>query len=139
MKTKIYSISRGENLESLGCQSLWKNDFPDTRFLTTMFCRYEMFPCMSCLTVCNPLNYSPPGSSFHGIFQPGILEWVAISYSKSPLYLLTFFLSLSACFSPSSTVFSILCPHTTIYTYTLNKFIDLYNYFQFYYTTIVQF
>ena len=36
----------------------------------------------SCLTLCNPIDCSPPGSSFHGIFQAGMLEWVAISYSR---------------------------------------------------------
>ena len=31
---------------------------------------------------CNPsLDYSPPGSSVHGIFQTILLEWIAISYS----------------------------------------------------------
>ena len=30
------------------------------------------------------MNYSPPGSSGHGIFQARILEWVAISFSKGP-------------------------------------------------------
>ena len=29
-----------------------------------------------------PRTYSPPGSSIHGIFQPRILEWVAISSSR---------------------------------------------------------
>ena len=33
----------------------------------------------SCLTLCNPMDCDPPGSSVLGIFQPGILEWVAIS------------------------------------------------------------
>ena len=36
----------------------------------------------SCLTLCNPMDCSPPGSSIHGIFQAGILEWVTISYSR---------------------------------------------------------
>ena len=31
---------------------------------------------------CNTMNYSPPGSSSHGISQARILEWVAISYYK---------------------------------------------------------
>ena len=35
----------------------------------------------SCLTLCNPLDHSLPGSSIHGIFQARILEWVAISFS----------------------------------------------------------
>ena len=36
----------------------------------------------SCLTLCDPVNCSPPGSSVHRILQAGILEWVAISYSR---------------------------------------------------------
>ena len=36
----------------------------------------------SCLTLCNPVDSSPPGSSIHGIFQARILEWVAISFSE---------------------------------------------------------
>ena len=36
----------------------------------------------SCLTLCNPMDCSLPGSSVHGIFQARILEWVAISFSR---------------------------------------------------------
>ena len=36
----------------------------------------------SCLTLCNPMDYSLPGFSVHGIFQARILEWVAISFSR---------------------------------------------------------
>ena len=36
----------------------------------------------SCLTLCNPMDCSPPGSSVHGISQTTILEWVAISSSR---------------------------------------------------------
>ena len=36
----------------------------------------------SCPTLCDPIDYSPPGFSVHGIFQASILEWVAISYSR---------------------------------------------------------
>ena len=35
-----------------------------------------------CLTLCNPMDCSPPGSSVHGIFQASILEWVAIPFSR---------------------------------------------------------
>ena len=35
----------------------------------------------SCLTLCDPVDYSLPGSSVHGIFQARVLEWVAISFS----------------------------------------------------------
>ena len=37
----------------------------------------------SCLTLCNTMGCSPPGSSVHGILQARVLEWVAISYSRS--------------------------------------------------------
>ena len=30
----------------------------------------------------DPMHWSPPGSSVHGIFQARILEWVAISSSR---------------------------------------------------------
>ena len=36
----------------------------------------------SCLTLCNPMDCSLPGSSIHGIFQARILEWIAISFSR---------------------------------------------------------
>ena len=36
-----------------------------------------------CPTLSNPMNCSLPGSSVHGIFQAGILEWGAIAFSVS--------------------------------------------------------
>ena len=35
-----------------------------------------------CLTLCDSMDCSPPGSSVHGILQARILEWVAISSSR---------------------------------------------------------
>ena len=35
-----------------------------------------------CLTLCDPMDCSPPGSSVHGILQARILEWIAIPFSK---------------------------------------------------------
>ena len=35
-----------------------------------------------CLTLCDPMDYSPPGSSVPGILQARILEWVVISFSR---------------------------------------------------------
>ena len=37
----------------------------------------------SCLTLCNPIDSSPSGSSVPGILQARILEWVAISFSNA--------------------------------------------------------
>ena len=36
----------------------------------------------SCLTLCDPMDCSPPGSSVHGILQARTEEWVAISFSR---------------------------------------------------------
>ena len=35
----------------------------------------------SCLTLSDPMDYSPPGSSAHEIFQARVLEWSAIAFS----------------------------------------------------------
>ena len=37
----------------------------------------------SCLTLCDPIDGNPPGSSVHGILQARTLEWVAISFSNA--------------------------------------------------------
>ena len=37
----------------------------------------------SCLTLCDPIHSSPPGSPVPGILQARILEWVAISFSNA--------------------------------------------------------
>ena len=36
----------------------------------------------SCLTLCDPMDCSLPGSSVHGILQARTLEWVAFSFSR---------------------------------------------------------
>ena len=35
-----------------------------------------------CPTVCDPMDYSPPGSSALGVLQARILEWVAMPSSR---------------------------------------------------------
>ena len=39
----------------------------------------------SCPTLSNPMDWSPPGSSIHGIFQARVLEWGAIAFSQVAL------------------------------------------------------
>ena len=52
----------------------------------------------SCLTLHDPVDYSLPGSSIHGIFQARVLEWVAISFSKFNLiHDLTFQVPMQYC------------------------------------------
>ena len=44
--------------------------------------RVSVKSLQSRLTLCDPMDRSPPGSSVHGISQVRILEWVAISFSR---------------------------------------------------------
>ena len=36
----------------------------------------------SCLTLCNPIDGSPPSTPVFGILQARTLEWAAISFSR---------------------------------------------------------
>ena len=40
----------------------------------------------SCPTLSDPMDWSPPGSSIHGIFQARVLEWDAIAFSNYTHY-----------------------------------------------------
>ena len=42
----------------------------------------SLLVAQSCLTLCDPMDCSLPGSSVHGILQARTLEWVAISFSR---------------------------------------------------------
>ena len=57
---------------------IWVQSFGN-RGADGLSCRAQL-----CLTLCDPMDCHPPGSSIPGIFQARILEWVAISYSRGP-------------------------------------------------------
>ena len=42
----------------------------------------SMYPIDYNPTLCDPMDYSPLGSSVHGILKARILEWVAIPFSR---------------------------------------------------------
>ena len=42
----------------------------------------KVLVAQSCPALCDPMDYSPPGSSVHGILQARILEWVAMPFSR---------------------------------------------------------
>ena len=50
---------------------------------------YDSEVAQSCLTLCDPVDCSPPGSSVHGSLQARILEWVAISYNSRTIRIMT--------------------------------------------------
>ena len=50
--------------------------------LQCMKVKSESEVAQSCLTLSDPMDCSPPGSSVHGIFQARVLEWGAIAFSE---------------------------------------------------------
>ena len=58
-------ISTVQQSESATC-TLWK----------------RKFVVQSYLTLCDTMDYSPPGSSDHGILQARLLDWVTIPFSR---------------------------------------------------------
>ena len=49
--------------------------------LQCMKVKSESEVAQSCPTLSDHMDYSPPGSSVHGIFQARVLEWGAIAFS----------------------------------------------------------
>ena len=60
----------------------WDLIFSLVIHLRCMMYESESEVTQSCLTLWNPVDCTPPGSSVHGILQARILEWVAISFSR---------------------------------------------------------
>ena len=71
--------------ESHLTEATWQQQQQTTLQLLSQFYRYINY-CMLvtqlCLTLCNRMDWGPPGSSVLGIFQARILEWVAIPFSR---------------------------------------------------------
>ena len=55
--------------------------FSDKKLTTWLPC-VPAQSLQSCPTLCNPMNYSPPGSSVYGILQARTLQWVAVPSSR---------------------------------------------------------
>ena len=77
-----------------------------------------MLAAQLCLTLCKPVDYSPPGSSVHGILQARILECVATpssrrsSWSRDPT-------QVSCIAGRSFTIWAIgMCYRNIVYSFT---------------------
>ena len=46
---------------------------------------HESEVAQSCPAGSDPMDFSPPGSSVHGIFQARVLEWGAIAFSDNDM------------------------------------------------------
>ena len=51
-------------------------------YISSIVALQTEWSCQSHPILCDPMDYSLPGSSVHGIFQARILEWVTISFSR---------------------------------------------------------
>ena len=66
---------------------IWENN-PCISLLLTFFfffffcCAVLCLVTQSCLTLCDPMESSPPDSYLHGILQARILEWVGMPFSR---------------------------------------------------------
>ena len=74
-------------------QSHWRDKVAEREIIDPTFTSYHCFWVQiitfcamlitrSCLTLCQPMDCSPPGSSAHGILLARILEWVAMPSSR---------------------------------------------------------
>ena len=72
-------------LPSSSLKKTWLDNYPIIIHSYTSYIRGKHGACartQSCLTLCDPTDCSPPGSSLYGMSQARTLEWVANSYTK---------------------------------------------------------
>ena len=76
-----FQTIRGESLSALRAKDLkWSGILLVKNLIQIM--EVKVLVAQSCPTRCDPMDYSPPGSSVHGILQARILEWVAFPFSR---------------------------------------------------------
>ena len=85
--TSLISLQSKLLSEVFSSTTIWKYHFFGTQ--PSLWSNYYFVLCtviQSCLTLWDPMDCSPQGSSLHGIFQRRILEWVAISSSRGSFW-----------------------------------------------------
>ena len=76
----IYDLSKGRVWNKGNCTRTWGNRIMEIGI--DIYILVVQVQSLICVWLCDPMDCSPPGSSVHGISQAGILEWVAISFSR---------------------------------------------------------
>ena len=71
-----------EKVSEIGDLSKEIREFVNREQRIKISLKTETEVAQSCLTLCDPTDYSLPGSSVHGILQARILEWVAMPSSR---------------------------------------------------------
>ena len=75
---------KGRNY-GFGQQLVWISEAFHSKYYTLqyLFAAAAAKSLQSCLTLCDPIDGSPPGPTIPGILQARTLEWVAISFSSA--------------------------------------------------------
>ena len=79
------AVSAKHNETRAGCIRLFRRRqvlVPSAQSPPDVWRTRSVLRAQSCPTLCDPLDYSPPGSSVHGILQASILEWIAMPSSR---------------------------------------------------------
>ena len=81
-------LQRGPFAEPRGClkpplfSGIEDSHWPENEPRGLLVIEVVVLDTQLCLTLCDPMDYSLPGSSVHRNLQAIILEWVAISFSR---------------------------------------------------------
>ena len=70
------------NMQTYICKHLYMKHIN----VTVISCYHYQLVIQLSLTLCNPMDYNPPGSSVYGIQQARRLEWVAIPFPDNLPY-----------------------------------------------------
>ena len=57
-------------------------DYTQLSSFSFLYLKVKVLVTQLCPTLCDPMDYSLPGSSVHGILQTTTVEWVAIPFSR---------------------------------------------------------
>ena len=82
MCPQILSLPYWKNSNNGAIIIITKNTISKLRIICTLGLYVCAESLQSCLTLCNPIDCSLPGSSVHGILQARTLEWVAMPSSR---------------------------------------------------------
>ena len=82
--SKLLGIEKDQKAWHAAIHGFRKSWIQLSDWTTIFLLESESVVTHSCLPLCDPMHCSLPGSSVHGILQAGILEWVAIPFSRRP-------------------------------------------------------